>query len=57
MTTDQPLPFSAPEPCLPETPAEVGPWSLAAEPLLPARHVMWASLGLIVVTLLELAFG
>jgi hypothetical protein len=34
-----------------ETPMEIGPWGFAAEPMLPARHVVWASLALIVISL------
>jgi hypothetical protein len=33
---------------------EIGPWGLGGEPLLPARHVVWASLALILVTLVVL---
>jgi len=34
-----------------EMPMEIGPWGLAGEPVLPARHLVWASLALVVVTL------
>ena len=40
-----------------ETPLEIGPWGFAAEPMLPARHVAWASLALIVVSLGVLIFA
>ncbi len=40
-----------------ETPMEIGPWGLAGEPMLPARHVVWAALALIVVTLGVLIFA
>jgi hypothetical protein len=38
-------------------PMEIGPWGLAGAPRLPARHVVWASLALIVVTLGVLILG
>lgn len=40
-----------------EMPMEIGPWGLAGEPMLPARHVVWASLALVVVTLGVLIFA
>jgi hypothetical protein len=40
-----------------ELPLEIGPWGFAAEPMLPARHVVWASLALIVVSLGVLIFA
>jgi hypothetical protein len=56
MSTDQTLPLPAARPQLPETPMEIGPWGMG-EPLLPARHVVIASLVLVVVTLVVLAVG
>jgi len=41
----------------PETPMEIGPWGFAAEPMLPARHVVWASVALAVVSLAVLIFA
>jgi hypothetical protein len=40
-----------------ETPMDIGPWGTAAEPMLPARQVVWASLALILVTLAVLILG
>ena len=57
MNTDQTLPLRAAEPPALEAPLEIGPWGLGVEPLLPAQHVVWASLALVVATLLVLAFG
>jgi hypothetical protein len=40
-----------------DTPMEIGPWGFAAEPMLPARHVVWATLALILVSLGVLIFA
>jgi hypothetical protein len=66
MSTDQTLPFEAAATPVRDVPLELtpleispwlSPWSLGTEEMLPARHVVWISLGLILVSLLVLAFG
>jgi hypothetical protein len=57
MSTNQSLVFTTEDRLSRETPTELGPWNLAGEPMLPAGHVVWASLGLIVVTLGVLIFA
>jgi hypothetical protein len=57
MSANQSLEFTSDDRLSQETPMEIGPWGLAGEPMLPARHVVWASLALAVVTLGVLLFG
>jgi hypothetical protein len=56
MTADHTSLFTAGVEHTNEMPMEIGPWGFAAEPMLPARHVAWASLALIVVSLGVLIF-
>jgi len=56
MSANQPIVFTDEDRLSHETPMELGPWGITGEPMLPARHVVWASLALIVVTLAVLIF-
>jgi hypothetical protein len=57
MSATPSLAFTHEDRLLQETPLEMGTWGLATETLVPARHVVWASLALIAVTLAVLAFA
>jgi hypothetical protein len=57
MSANQSPAFTAEDRLFLETPMEFGSWGLTAETMVPARHVVWASVALIVVTLCVLAFG
>ncbi len=57
MSATPSLAFTPEDRLLQETPLEMGTWGLATETLVPARHVVWASLALIAVTLAVLAFA